>query len=292
MIGRATAWLSRGPLPWRTRSGRVVLLLAALAVMAGGMWVGRGALGARDRTWTRIRETGVWRVGMDPSFPPFENLDVTTGEPAGFDVDLARALAGQWGVRVEFVGVGFDQLLDAVAAHRVDSALSALPVAMHRTREMQFSEPYIEAGMVLALPAGSALQTTVAASRGLPDTALAGLRIAAEWGSEGDALARGLQTRAAGNLKLVLRDSTEAALRAVIAGEADAAIVDAIGLALFDRGTGRLVAVDPPLRSEPYAIVVPMDTPELLRQINEGLAALQADGTVREIRQHWLGTTE
>mgnify|MGYP000002901294 CR=1 FL=1 len=54
----------------------------------------------RDATWQAIQQRGVWRVGLDPSFPPFEMLDAE-GTPIGFDVALAQALAESWGVRVE-----------------------------------------------------------------------------------------------------------------------------------------------------------------------------------------------
>jgi ABC-type amino acid transport substrate-binding protein len=196
---------------------------------------------------------------MDPSFPPFENLDGVTGLPAGFDVDLARAIAARWGVRAEFVGVGFDQLMDAVVANRVDSAISALTVAPHRTEEMRFSQPYIEAGMILAVPETSQLRPALETAVGRSGEAamlevaqvLAGRRVAAEWGSEGDALARRLQAQVNGDLRLVLRNATDDALRAVLAGEADAAIVDAISLALFAGDGGSLVAAGQPLRSDP-----------------------------------------
>jgi polar amino acid transport system substrate-binding protein len=215
-------------------------------------------------------------------------------------VDLARAIAARWGVRVEFVGVGFDQLMDAVVANRVDSAISALTIAPHRTEEMRFSEPYIEAGMVLAVPETSRLRPALEAvggRSGAPVMAevaqpLAGQRVAAEWGSEGDALARRLQAQVNGDLRLVLRNSTDDALRAVLAGEADLAIVDAISLALFVGDGGSLVAVGQPLRSDPYAIVVPKHAPELLRKVNEALAALRDDGTLVEIRARWLRPQE
>ncbi|MDQ1300909.1 MAG: hypothetical protein QG637_830, partial [Chloroflexota bacterium] len=118
--------------------------------------------------------------------------------------------------------------------------------------------------------------------------ALTGQRLAAEWGSEGDALARALRTQAQGSLQLALRDSTDSALGAVVAGEADAAIVDAVSLALFNRGGRRLAAVGPPLRSDPYAIVVPADAPDLLSHLNETLAALRADGALDQIKARWL----
>lgn len=244
------------------------LLLLALLLLRFGI------LG-RDPVWARIQETGVWRVGMDPSFPPFENLDVATQQPVGLDVDLAQAIATHWGVRVEFVGVGFDQLVDAVYAHKVDSALSALPIFQGRTEEVAFSEPYIEAGIVLAVPADSPI-------RGPDD--LAGRRVAAEWGSAGDAQARALQRRLPDGFSLVLRDTVTAALDAVLAGEADAALVDAISLALHG-GDLLTVAV---VASDPYVIVVPRNAPELLRAINDALAALAADGTLADIQGRWL----
>ncbi len=231
----------------------------------------------RDPAWARIQETGVWRVGLDPSFPPFEALDAA-GQPVGLDVDLARAIAATWGVRAKIVGVGFDELLDATHAHRVDSALSALPITPHRTREVAFSAPYVEAGLLLVAPLGSDLT-------GVAD--LAGRRVAAEWGSNGDVEARALAQQWAGQLELVLRESPAAALGAVLAGEADAALVDAISLAL-DAQREQLAIVGPPVVCEPYVIVTPANTPDLLRQINAALATLEADGTLAAIRARWL----
>jgi len=154
--------------------------------------------------------------------------------------------------------------------------------------------------MVLAVPETSRLRPTLEAvggRGGKPAMAeialpLAGQRVAAEWGSEGDALARRLQVQVNGDLRLALRNSTDDALRAVLSGEADVAIVDAISLALYAGDGGSLVAVGQPLRSDPYAIVLPKHAPELLRQVNEALAALQDDGTLAEIRARWLRPQE
>jgi ABC-type amino acid transport substrate-binding protein len=264
----------------RTLSPRAVfwLILAVLLVTAAGL-VTQAVLAGRDPTWERIRQDGVWRVGMDPSFPPFENLDGTTQKPVGLDVDLANAIAGRMGVRAEIVGVGFDELVDAVTAHRVDSAISALPVLEHRTREVSFSAPYVEAGILLVAPQENAI--TKPAN-------LAGRRLAAEWGSAGDAQARALKRELGGNLTLVLRESPDLALQAVLAGEADAAAVDAVSLALFDAGKGDLIVIGEPLQSDPYVIAVPVNAPKLLGAINEALAVLEADGTLAAIKARWL----
>lgn len=263
--GRRRAWLIG-------LAGGAALLVAALL-----LW--RFEIRGRDATWAHIQQTGVWRVGMDPSFPPFENLDAATGRPVGFDVDLAQAIAASWGVRVEIVSIGFDQLVDAVDAKRIDSALSALPVFAERARDVSFSRPYFDAGLVLAAPPAAAI--------GGPDD-LAGQRVAAEWGSGGDAAARALKRRLVGGVTLVLRDTAGAALDAVLAGDADAALVDAVDLALYDRGQGRLVAVGPPVQSDPYVIIVPVDAPRLLKALDETLATLDADGVLGQLRAQWL----
>lgn len=258
-----------------------LLALLALLIIACGLLLRRTIAAGRETTWAHIQQTGIWRVGMDPSFPPFENLDTGTGQSVGFDVDLANAIARRWGVRAELVGVGFDQLVDAVAARRVDSAISALPVFSDRTKEVSFSSPYIEAGIVLAAPIGSPIAR--------PED-LAGKRVAAEWGSAGDAEVRALQQRLEGSFDLVLSESADAALGAVDAGKADAVIVDAISLALYNRAGGRLAQVGKPLRSDPYVIVVPKGAPRLLTEVDDALAALEEDGTLAAIRGRWLDT--
>ncbi len=255
-------------------------LLAGLLLVAALVGV-RLAL-RRDTTLQRVQASGVWRVTLDPSFPPFESLDPASGRPVGFDVDLAEAIAAHWGVRVEFVPAGFDELVDAVIARRADSAISALPVFPWRTREVAFSAPYVEAGLLLAAPPGTPITGTAG---------LAGRRVAVEWGSEGDAEARALQRAGSPGLTLAPAESPEAALAEVAHGTADAALIDAISLALFNHSAGnpRLVAIGPSLRSDPYVIVVPADAPGLLKSINDALSALQADGTLDRLRTQWLG---
>ena len=68
-----------------------------------------------DRTWQMMQQRGVWRIGTDPSFPPFDQLDAS-GQPVGYDIDLARQMAADWGMQVEIVSIGFDSLLDALTS--------------------------------------------------------------------------------------------------------------------------------------------------------------------------------
>ena len=250
----------------------VVLLLAASLLL----WQTVGM--ARDRVWDHIQTSGQWLVGMDPSFPPFEDLD-DAGRPVGFDVDLARAIAAYWGVEAQIEGLGFDGLVDAVQAGRLDSAISALPYQPERTQDVAFSDPYFEAGLVLVTPAGSAIAS-------LDD--LAGQRLAVEWGSEGDVQARLLRRRFP-DLVLLPSDTPQAALLAVAEGQANAALVDRISALQFTTSDQRLFISPQVVVSDPYVIVLPHKSPVLQARVGEALQALKADGTLDALTARWFG---
>ena len=110
-----------------------------------------------DATWEQMQQRGTWRVGMDPSFPPFESLD-ESGTPIGYDVELAERLAQQWGLEAEIVAIGFDSLVDALQAGKIDSVVSALPLDPRLTKDIAYSEPYFEAGVRLAVAEGSTIE--------------------------------------------------------------------------------------------------------------------------------------
>lgn len=263
-----------------------LLVAAAVAGLAliiiSGLWRTVGQ--PRDRFWEGIEDSGEWRVAMDPSFPPFEQLD-HNGQPEGFDVDLARAIAERWGVRLQIESMGFDGLIDAVWASKVDSVISALPLQPQFGEDVRFSRPYFEAGLVVVVPRAEP------GVRSLAD--LAGRRVAVEWGSEGDVQARTLR-REMPDLKILALETAEATLQAVAAGEASAALVDRV-TALAGLGQdGQLTILrqdEAPLVlvSEPYVIVMPRKAPILHEQVDAALQALQADGTLDALAEKWFG---
>ncbi|MEZ4714782.1 MAG: transporter substrate-binding domain-containing protein [Caldilineaceae bacterium] len=141
---------------WVWASALLLVALLGLLLLPGSPAV---RLLRQDTTWHAMTQRGVWRIGMDPSFPPFETL-ADDGAIVGYDVDLARAMAAQWDMEVELVAIGFDSLIDALIAGKVDSVISALPLDPRLTKDIAYSAPYFEAGLRLAVPQASALAAT------------------------------------------------------------------------------------------------------------------------------------
>lgn len=232
----------------------------------------------RDATWQSMQSRGVWRVGMDPSFPPFQSLD-SAGRPVGFDVELAQQMAQAWGLEAEIVAIGFDSLLDALKAAKVDSIVSAYPYDPRLTRDFAFSQPYFDAGLRLVRRLADDLNAV---------DDLRGKRVAVEWGSVGDMIGRKLQ-REGLDLTLVPFETPQAAVEAFATRpELDALLVDNITLRQAQGQGLPLVAVGEPLESNPYVIVAPLRAAELQTQIDQALEALRQAGRLAELERIWL----
>ena len=260
----------RRPILW------VVACVLALAV--GGWLLLRTGGPAVDETWLRMQERGSWRVGMDPSFPPFETLNAE-GAPVGYDVDLAREIAATWGLEAEIVAIGYDSLLDALLVDRVDAVISAFPYNARMTKDVHYSPPYFEAGVRLVVGADAAFEE-------IGD--LDGGTVAVEWGSRGDAIARRLQREGAGFARLPF-ESSEKALEALVSGASSALLIDGVTLRLAQGEGKEIRAVGAVLDEDPYVIAVSIKAPKLQSALLQALATLEEEGRLGLLEERWFG---
>lgn len=253
-----------------TAGRQLVCLLCGLLLLLAGC-------GPGEDTWADIEASGVLRVGVDPTFPPFalaEGADVR-----GIDVDLARALAEEMGLEARFTYFGYDGLYDALTTGQVDALISALVVVPDRMADVAYTGSYYDAGQVLIVLAGSDLT-------GMAD--LDGRALAVELGALGHVEALDWQRRLP---RLIVKTygGVDEALAAVAAGETAAALVDSVSgrLYLRDHPTP-LALLSDPVASEPYVMAVRIGDRTLHRDLSAALAALEANGELDRIIARWL----
>lgn len=241
-----------------------------------------------DAAWQRIQAQKVFVVASDASYPPFESLDAN-GALFGFDVDLADEIGRRWGVQVHYENITYDALLGALVAGRDDAVISAFVPQPDRTREVSYTGAYFTSGTVAvirqAAPRGQVFGSD-------PQAWASGKTLAVEYGGDGDVLARQWARQLAGQTGgiTILRKSTPAdALLAVDNHQADAALVDAISAYDFLLSHPALQLAGPPLNPEQYVIAVNVKSTTLLRQLEQTLAAMQADGTLTALKLKWFG---
>jgi His/Glu/Gln/Arg/opine family amino acid ABC transporter permease subunit len=116
---------------------RAVLALILLAVLA------TAACGTSQDTGDNpVKSAGVLRVGTEGVYAPFSYHDPTTGQLAGYDVDVARAVADKLGVRVEFIETPWDSIFAALEANRFDVVANEVTITPERQARYDLSEPY------------------------------------------------------------------------------------------------------------------------------------------------------
>ena len=232
-----------------------------------------------DNSWDRVQESGVLKVGLDPTYPPFEVIDGDSLH--GFDVDLADSLAKDLGLQIEYLFFGYDGLYDALATRQVDVLISALVILPEKRKDFAYSDPYFNAGEILIIPSDDREIS------GMAD--LNGRILAVELGALGHVEATTWEKKLP-DLTIEPYPTADEALTAVKNNEVQAALIDAISGQLFISENPDLSAVSPAITVEPFAIVTRIEDEKLLDQLNSSLARLQENGQFEEIYHKWFRT--
>ncbi|GAB4112141.1 MAG: ABC transporter substrate-binding protein [Roseiflexaceae bacterium] len=253
-----------------------IVILSSYAILALITDLGIGVAGqGLDQAWAGAQARGRLRVAVDYGFRPF--TDIQQDQPFGYDIDLARAIAGKLGLEAEFVPSGLDSIYDDLASGKADIAASALPYAPEQGWRVAFSEFYFNAGQVLVVPNDATIAT-------IDD--LRGRRVGVTLGSDGDTLARNLDP--ALQIELVNRyEDLGQAFADLQAGQLDAVITDNLSALIgFNSATDLRIATA--LTFEPYAIAMPVQAFRLRSEVNRAIAELQREGFFAQNGATWF----
>ncbi|MEL6813856.1 MAG: transporter substrate-binding domain-containing protein [Cyanobacteria bacterium J06598_3] len=116
-------------------------MASALTVLGSVAMMPEGAIAAE---LSEIRDRGYLIVGVKNNRPPLGFID-GEGNPAGFEIDIARRLAAELlgdPAAIEFVPVSNVERVTAVLEDRVDIAIAAITITAPRRRIISFSDPY------------------------------------------------------------------------------------------------------------------------------------------------------
>lgn len=280
-----SAWFGRTPEAWDWKLGTLPVALLVFLLLALYVYprLRSKPPPKPDTTWARILEEGVFRVGIDPSFPPFE-ADDGKANLSGLDIALVNEMTGIWSegnnkpIRIEYVYTGYDGLYDALKSGQFDAILSALPYDPRKTQDVNFSHAYFNGGPIIVVRAeDSGVKSWFD---------LAGKRIGVELGSSGDSFVRRWQRRMKYDVR-TLNTSTDV-LRTLLAGQIDAAFVDPIAYDDFIKTSGGVKAAGDPLSNELIVMATRRDTPTLAAQINAVIDGMKGDGRMEKLYAEWF----
>ncbi|ADI00079.1 glutamine ABC transporter substrate-binding protein [Salisediminibacterium selenitireducens] len=218
-----------------------------------------------------------YTVATDSSYVPFEFLDTETGEMVGFDIDLINEIADRVGFEIDLEVVEFDGIVSGMGTGRYDIGIAGMTITEERAENFDFSDPYYDAGLILAVRADDD-----------------------EIQSIDDVDGRPVATRAATTSETYLMENTDAEVRTfpeivnayqdLVAGRVDAVIYDVPNVLYYidNEAIGEMRAVGDTLTGEQYGIAFPQGS-ELVDEVNAALAEMMEDGTYGDIYEEWFG---
>jgi PAS domain S-box-containing protein len=218
-------------------------------------------------------------IAGDHNYPPFEYLD-DKGRPAGFTVELTRAIAREMNMDIQIRLGPWAQVLDGLRSGDVD-AIQGIFYSQERDRTLDFSQPYLFSYYVSVVHKGSGPPPETVAE-------LAGRSLVVQ---EGDVIHDFLVKQGLGS-QISVVETQEDVLRAVSQGQYDCAIalrVSALYL-IKKNGWTNLALGSGSFFSGEYSYAVPKGQSALLAQFSEGLKVVEENGEYRRIHDKWLGS--
>jgi glutamate transport system substrate-binding protein len=258
--------------------GAALALMLALAACGGGDddggggggTVNEGASFAEGTTMARLKSAGKVTVGTKFDQPLF-GLKNLQGKPEGFDVEIAKLIAGEMGISADNI-----TWVESVSANRepfiqqgkVDYVVATYTINDKRKQVVDFAGPYYEAGQDIMVAKGNPEQI-----KGPED--LAGKKVCSVTGSTP---AENIRTNYP-KVDLTEFDVYSKCAEALKNGQVQAVTTDnVILLGLISQDPEAFELVNKPFTKEPYGIGLKKGDTQFRDFINDTLEKIEQDG--------------
>ncbi|OZB89370.1 MAG: L-cystine-binding protein TcyA [Microbacterium sp. 14-71-5] len=119
------------------------------ASATGSAASGTAAAGA-DQSLAKVQKAGVITFGTEGTYKPFSFHADGGGDLTGFDVEVARAVAGKLGVKAAFQETQWDAIFAGLDAGRFDAIANQVSITPERQGKYEFSTPYtVSTGVIV-----------------------------------------------------------------------------------------------------------------------------------------------
>ncbi|MHC0036844.1 amino acid ABC transporter substrate-binding protein [Pseudoneobacillus sp. C159] len=218
-------------------------------------------------------------IGIDDKFAPmgFRNEN---NEIVGFDIDYAKATADKMGKKVVFQPIDWSAKESELSSGRIDLIWNGYTITEERKEKVLFTKPYLKNAQVIVTKSDSELTSL---------NKLAGKVVGVQ------SLSSALDALNANEISTKVNSITEykdnvLALNDLKIGRIDAVIIDQVVADYYltqEQDTFKML--EESLSPEEYGIGVKKGNEKLLKELQESLDGLNADGTAAQISEKWFG---
>ncbi|MBO0458422.1 amino acid ABC transporter substrate-binding protein [Enterococcus hulanensis] len=238
-----------------------------------------------DDSWKTIEEDKKVTIGLDDTFVPmgFKDKD---GKIVGFDVDLAKAVFKEYGIKADFQPIDWSMKENELENGTIDLIWNGYTVTKSREKKVLFTDPYAQNEQILVTKKDSGITS----SEGMKDKILG-----AQEGSSGyEAFNNETKT-----LKDIVKEndatlyaSFNEAMIDLENGRIDGLLIDKVYADYYLKQAGKLDAYNifsVGFKNEDFAVGARKGDKELVKKINSAFKELQDNGKYAEISKKWFG---
>ncbi len=250
----------------------MVLILACFFLTAG-------AGSAQESVIEKIQKTGVIKVGMS-TFVPWAMKD-KQGNLIGFEIDVARKLAQDMGVKVEFVPTAWSGIIPALLTGKFDVIIGGMGITPQRNLKVNFTMPYEYSGMSMV-----AHRERAKGFSSLADFNSKEVTIAVRMGTTAEQAARKFMPEA----QLKLFENESQALQELNLGRVHA-VVSSAPMPVFHalKFPDKLfVPLKENFTKEPIGFALRKGDHDALNYFNNWILNMHAQGFLKERTQYWF----
>jgi polar amino acid transport system substrate-binding protein len=241
-------------------------------------------------TLERVKQSGVLNDVLLNTYPPFGFIDANN-ELAGFDVDVARALAARLGLALKLATPAWETIVSGRWQGRWDICICSMSPTDERAKVLSFPATYYHSPAVLTVHKNEQRIKSIAD--------ISGKRVGVGTGSSYENfLNKALVIPGAPPITYPFHDviaipgDETVNFRNLALGPGvrlDAIVSDLATAQANINATHALKIVGPILYAEPNAVATDKGDPEWDQALTRAFAELQSDGTMSRISQKWFG---
>jgi ABC-type amino acid transport substrate-binding protein len=221
-----------------------------------------------------VRARGTLRVAHTNDYRPFSSR-AADGSPVGIDVDLARSLAAELGVAIDWVDTTWSTLAADLRASRYDIAMSGVSETPDRAASGCFTTAYFITGKTALTRCAMHRTFDTIAQLDAPD-----ISVIVNRGGTNERFVR----EHIANARIIVHDDNRTVFEALASGSGDVMITDAVEARLQAQANPALCLADPaPLfETVEKAYLLPKD-PAWQARVDAWLNRLRANGELTRI---------
>lgn len=250
-------------------------LIALLAVLLTACSTSGGADGGSELA--AVKEAGVLKVGTEGTYAPFSFHDPKSNELTGYDVEVIKAVADKLGVKVEYVETPWDAIFAGLTSKRYDVVANQVTKNEERAGLYGLSTTYTYSEGVIATRADDSSITSLADLKGKKSAQSITsnwAKVAKDAGAEVESVEGFTQA-----ITLLKQERVEATVN------------DSLAVLDYQKSTGDTsVKVSAKTGDVSEQVVATRKDSDLVAAINQALADLSADGTLKQISDKYFGS--